>query len=149
MLEFVLPGVSNQLHLLGRPGPSGESPTNVGATDIRRVYQLFNFVKYSPDYFLKGFFVDFTHNCGNIKAWAMRRFFRHRRDCGTGLSFIMFEELNLTQPLGGFFTCFIRPAEIFALFRRNFVSAFRFLDHDSPPVKMSSFFDEMILESMP
>jgi hypothetical protein len=64
MLEFVLPGVSNQLHLLGRPGPSGESPTNQGATDIRRVYQQFRFRQVYPDYFL-GYFaqyhpVDFT-----------------------------------------------------------------------------------------
>ena len=43
MLEFVLPGVSNQLHLLGRPGPSGESPAKRGATDIRRVYQQSKF----------------------------------------------------------------------------------------------------------
>jgi hypothetical protein len=51
MLEFVLPGVSNQLHLLGRPGPSGESPTNQGATDIRRVYQQFRFRQAHPNYF--------------------------------------------------------------------------------------------------
>jgi hypothetical protein len=51
MLEFVLPGVRNQLHLLGRPGPSGESPTNQGATDIRRVYQQFRFRQVYPNYF--------------------------------------------------------------------------------------------------
>ena len=57
MLEFVLPGVSNQLHLLGRPGPSGESPTNQGATDIWRVYQQFRFRQVHPNYFL-GYFVQ-------------------------------------------------------------------------------------------
>jgi hypothetical protein len=51
MLEFVLPGVSNQLHLLGRLSPSGESPTNQGATDIRRVYQQFRFRQAHPNYF--------------------------------------------------------------------------------------------------
>ena len=55
MLEFVLPGVSNQLHLLGRPGPSGESPANEGATDIRRVYQQFRFRQAHPTYFLEYF----------------------------------------------------------------------------------------------
>jgi hypothetical protein len=40
---------------LGRPGPSGESPANEGATDIRRVYQLFESSQVHPNYFLRYF----------------------------------------------------------------------------------------------
>jgi hypothetical protein len=46
MLEFVLPGVSNQLHLLGRPGPSGESPANEGPPTSGEYINFFNSVKY-------------------------------------------------------------------------------------------------------
>jgi len=35
-----------------RPGPSGESPTNYGATDIRRVYLISRFRQVFADYFL-------------------------------------------------------------------------------------------------
>ncbi len=45
MLEFVLPGVSNQLHLLGRPGPSGESPANEGPPTSKEYIKIFVFVK--------------------------------------------------------------------------------------------------------
>ena len=46
MLEFVLPGVSNQLHLLGRPGPSGESPANEGPPTSGEYINFSNSVKY-------------------------------------------------------------------------------------------------------
>jgi hypothetical protein len=45
MLEFVLPGVSNQLHLLGRPGPSGESPANEGPPTSKEYINNLTFVK--------------------------------------------------------------------------------------------------------
>jgi len=45
MLEFVLPGVSNQLHLLGRPGPSGESPANEGPPTSGEYINILIFVK--------------------------------------------------------------------------------------------------------
>src|SRR5580658_1836563 len=46
MLEFVLPGVSIQLHLLGRPGPSGESPANEGPPTSKEYIKNFYFVKH-------------------------------------------------------------------------------------------------------
>jgi hypothetical protein len=48
MLEFVLPGVSNQLHLLGRPGPSGESPANEGPPTSGEYINNFDSVKSIP-----------------------------------------------------------------------------------------------------
>jgi hypothetical protein len=45
--------VTNPTSAFGsRPGPSGESPTNYGATDIRRVYLIFRFRQVFADYFL-------------------------------------------------------------------------------------------------
>ena len=100
MLEFILPGISNQLHLLGRPGPSGESPTNQGATDIRRVYQQFRFRQVYLNYFSDIF-------CSTL-LWISPPSVEILTTGRPAL--VVLEEFHLAQPLGGFFTRLARTA---------------------------------------
>jgi hypothetical protein len=46
-----------------------------------------------------------------------------------GLAFFVLEEFDLLQSFFGFFLGFVGPAEVFALFGKNFVAARDFPDH--------------------
>src|ERR1700733_169617 len=133
MLEFILPGISNQLHLLGRPGPSGESPTNQGGHRHQESITTISISSSTSQLFSKVFsvacVVDFSRpvEIREQRERRIRRLFRARWSVETarsrsaaravtGLPFVVLEEFHLAQPLGGFFARLVRSAQVFPFF---------------------------------
>ena len=129
MLDFFLPGVCIQTHLLVRR----RKPVRLRSAHLFRPvfasgkYSKFrNFVKYL-------WFIFSAYFCGfHLLLWIFTRTKNSGR-VGSSLAFVVLEKFHLTQAPFCFFACLVWATEVFAfLLGDHFVAVFYFLDHALP-----------------